>query len=105
MSTPIDITKKYRYRNGKPARILCTDAPGRFPVISLDEDGDPWCHTETGEICDVDSEWDLIEVREAREWVIRFFKDGSARVDIGGPAAPCGETLRLREVFEEGGDQ
>lgn len=106
MSAPINITKKYRFRNGQPARILCTDAPGKYPVITIAEDGDISQHTKTGGYMrDGHCEWDLIEVREPREWVIRFYEDGTGLVDIAGPAAPRGETLRLREVIEEGGDQ
>jgi hypothetical protein len=36
---------------------------------------------------------------EPREWKIRFFLDGSAQVDIGGPAHPRGETIRVREIL------
>ena len=69
----IDINKKYRYRNGKPARIVCVDAEGDRPVVSLNGKNS-YAHKhyengryyETGEEC----QFDLIEISEPREiWV------------------------------------
>ena len=31
----IDINKKYRARNGREVRIICTDAKGLFPIVGL----------------------------------------------------------------------
>ncbi len=36
---PLDLTKPVQTRSGKPARILCIDAKGAFPVIALVDDG------------------------------------------------------------------
>jgi hypothetical protein len=33
--TPPDLTKPVQTRDGRPVRILCTDAPGPFPVVGL----------------------------------------------------------------------
>jgi hypothetical protein len=65
----IDINKKYRYRSGEPARILCVDAPGDQPVISLNGSGDTLKHKATGQFfhSNHESSLDLIEVREPRE--------------------------------------
>ena len=37
---------------------------------------------------------------EPREWRIRCMLDGSAQFDIGGLAAPRGETIRVREILD-----
>ena len=33
----IDITKKYKTRDGRPVRILCVDAPGKYQVVGIIE--------------------------------------------------------------------
>ena len=98
----IDINKKYRYRNGKPARILCVDAPDQDdPVISMDEQSLINRHKPDGRYYpDESSCLDLIEVREPREWEITCYEDGSMRVNIGGLKAPRGETIRVREIID-----
>ena len=62
----ISMDKKYRYRNGSAARILCTDRPtdGYFNVISIKENGDIFYHTSEGNFCSSKSKSDndLIEV-------------------------------------------
>lgn len=37
---------------------------------------------------------------EPREWTITVHQDGSAEFDIGGLAAPRGETIRVREILD-----
>lgn len=45
----IDINKKYRYRNGEPARVLCTDGSrNMFPVVSISKSGGLHVHTLEG---------------------------------------------------------
>lgn len=47
--SPFDPSKPVRYRNGTDAiRILCTDAPGRYPIILIDAAGIPGRRTATG---------------------------------------------------------
>jgi len=60
----IQLDKKYRYRNGEPARILCIDAPGAEPVFSLTRTGAVHGHTADGIYYgkEVESHLDLIEV-------------------------------------------
>jgi hypothetical protein len=98
----IDINKKYRYRDGEPARILCVDAPGCYPVVSICPRGDVFTHTLTGSQHNGSSgcAGDLIEVREPREWEITCYEDGSMQVNIGGLKAPRGETIRVREIID-----
>jgi len=65
----IDINKKYRYRNGEEARILCVDRPIKMDmclVLSMDPNGSVWYHDENGRLCSdkIDSLLDLIEVKE-----------------------------------------
>lgn len=59
----IAMDKKYTYRNGEPARILCVDRPDAdTPVISMRENGAVFFHRLYGKECKNISEWDLIEV-------------------------------------------
>lgn len=62
----IEMSKTYRYANGEPARILCTDAPGDHPVVSLSQAGKLFRHTPEGYFYDEDcsTSYDLIEVAE-----------------------------------------
>lgn len=66
----IEMGKKYLYRNGKPARILCCDRnKDEFTVISLDvTNGNIYSHTESGLAFSQESAMkdglDLIEVVE-----------------------------------------
>jgi len=56
VSRPIDwgdpeILKKLERRDGKPhelARVLCTDAPGNFPIIAMAKNGGPRSYTADG---------------------------------------------------------
>ena len=64
MST-ILMDKKYQYRVGSPARILCTDAPGDYPVISINESGKTISHTNQGKwMEDREDKYDLFEIRD-----------------------------------------
>ena len=69
----IDINKKYRYRNGEEARIICIDRPHeKFKVISMSYSGILEFHDEAG-LCDFSNFnhlYDLIEVKEKKiTWV------------------------------------
>lgn len=75
----IDLNKKYRYRDGKPARVLCVDAPGDYSVISMLPDGDILRHGESGAYySEGNSSRDLIEVREPLECWVRVATAGNA---------------------------
>ena len=82
----IDINKKYRYRNGGIARILCIDGPGDQPVISLDETGDALAHSDDGRFFrdEEEASFDLIEVREPREWRLWVGPNGDTAVPARG---------------------
>lgn len=113
----IDINKKYRYRNGDLARVLCVDAPGSQMVVTVDQNGTLHKHWADGAYC-IDSsstDLDLIEVREPREWEIfvstelnNSYKagtiDGSATEDlqVGKRRIPgkYWEIVRVREIIE-----
>jgi hypothetical protein len=63
----ISMDKKYKYRNGQPARILCVDrkefnANHVYPVISLGQDGALRYHHYDG-VRPGDCSWDLFEVK------------------------------------------
>lgn len=107
----IDINKKYRYRNGKPARILCVDGPCIYlgepqPVMSMDADGEVNAHFPSGRFVSAvhDSDLDLIEVREPREWTVAV-RPGTCKVceiyEDKGPLDLHGwERVRVREIID-----
>lgn len=74
----IDITKIYKYRNGEPARVLCVDALGPQPVISVDTNGNPSTHCADGKwnTFDTPHSRDLIEVREPRVIWVNEYPEG-----------------------------
>ena len=37
---------------------------------------------------------------EPRVWTVHFGSNGIATVDLGGPCAPYGETIRVREILD-----
>lgn len=82
----IDITKKYRYRNGEPARILCVVAPGNHPVVAMNIRGDITRHTESG-IGRSISDGELVEIKEEKrlEFWVNINKSGvEGKAYIGG---------------------
>lgn len=60
----ISMDKKYKYRNGEPARILCVDSGDEeYPVISLNSSGEVLFHSTSGRMTQLaEFEWDLIEL-------------------------------------------
>jgi hypothetical protein len=60
----ISMDKKYKYRNGEPARVLCVDrANSQMPVVSLTADGAITLHTKAGGyLVECEGDLDLIEV-------------------------------------------
>jgi hypothetical protein len=100
----IDINKKYRTSDAKwPVTIVSVNGPyPGFPVVG-------YAHAKSNPLL---CQWteaggypgntnlDLIEVREPREWEITCYDDGSMRVNIGGLASPRGETIRVREIID-----
>ena len=80
----IDINKTYRYRNGQPARVLCVDAGGGQPVVSVTDDGQIRRHEQDGRYYP-DREptpKDLFEVREPREFRLWVATNGDTAVPI-----------------------
>lgn len=59
----IDMNKKYRYRSGAPARVLCVDRPvPHSSVLAMSESGAISYHTPDGVVWDQEHGFDLIEV-------------------------------------------
>lgn len=53
----ISLNKKYTYRNGEPARILCVDGGDKsYPVIAITIEGQTSRHTKSGNLWDVEGE-------------------------------------------------
>ncbi len=96
----IDINKKYRYRSGEPVRVICIDACELYPVIAIDEAGDPTTHTADGRCFeDEESDNDLIEVREQREFRLSV-KRGQAWIYDRGDENRGWEIIRVREIID-----
>lgn len=71
--------KKYKYRNGEQAKVLCTDGYMEdHPVVSMKENGNLYVHRNTGE-WDFDNSFDLIEIWEPSEGEWCLFTDDHAR--------------------------
>jgi len=62
----ISMTKKYRYRNGEEARILCVDGFDKtYPIVSMTPSGQSLLHHISGESLNPDNrEYDLVEIIE-----------------------------------------
>ncbi len=77
MTTPFDPTKPVQCRNGNPARIIFTDAAGKYPIIALVTypgcQESPVSFTAAGQYCGPrESPYDLINIVETRtldRWV------------------------------------
>lgn len=61
----ITMDGKYTYRSGEPARILCVDGPGDYPVKTLSDKGRVHHHFDDGKVYGV-SDFDLIPVSNKR---------------------------------------
>lgn len=105
--------KVYKTRDGKERRVVCVDAPGRWPIISIPNGLPPdGCsvgtetHTEDGLICAFSGALEgadlLLPKPKPREFVLRG----------GGPHQPAwlhegeeqlgdGEEIRVREVLPD----
>ena len=94
----VDMKKQYVYRNGRPARIICTDYKGLYPIVALDETAQ--CSRVTLHSADGISEgcyhdFDLIEVKEkfkAKIW-INFYNKTSTETH--------GESYTLHRTREQ----
>lgn len=102
----ISMDKKYRYRRGGPARILCIDRPKeQCPVLSMDEFGTLHCHYYNGKIYnDQLCEFDLIAEKDVL-WV-NVYGNGStwtnrSKIEDGDPSSK-GRIARIKVEYVEG---
>ena len=111
MSNTISMDKKYKYRNGEPARVLCIDSSGLYPVISLDPEGYTIKHISTGHFYGIDrmNAFDLIEVKEEKTlWLNVYPADYGLPDCVHGSknaadlAAADGRIARIKITFTEG---
>ena len=102
----IDITKKYRTRDGREVIIHSTDGPRRgLPVIAslYTEDGwIPFQWREDGIHPHGQTTDDLIEVREPREWkaTVRNATGEIYAYDLGDEDSNKYEVIRVREIID-----
>jgi len=107
----ISLDKKYRTRDGRNVRVLCTDGPcNTYPVVgyimgrSSATDYEEWTSsgrfdvTKNGEGLS-----DLVEIREPREWTAMVAKDGNTAFEAGqiiGDGIRLNRELRPDDKFE-----
>lgn len=99
----IRMDKKYTYRNGEVARIICIDAPhSSWPVIALDTSGIITRHTDMG-ISNKDLIYDLIEVKEKKVLWLNVYEDtGYSLKKFADGMAMDGRLARIKVEYEEG---
>jgi hypothetical protein len=103
----IDITKTYRYRNGEPARILCTDSPARQPVLSMESNGSLISHNPDGTFYHgtiEKSPFDLIEVREPQIVQLVMPAPGNRKYQPDYIDWTASERLETNKTFQTSGN-
>lgn len=97
----ISMEKKYRYRNGTDARILCVDCPHlTYPVISLNQHGCVVRHLDNGESSVDGGGLDLIEIKPKIEGWLNIYGPGdSAMHPTRAEADRFARKTRLACVF------
>ena len=79
--------KKVVTKDGRPARIICTDSLGAFPVIALvksEKVETVLFYTNTGRIYpEVPSEYDLLFAPEKKEGWVNLYKDAIDHIYTG----------------------
>ena len=73
-------SRKIITRDGRPVRILCTNARRSYPVIALIEDKDNkedlvYAYLPDGTICDSTKQYDLFFAPEKHEGFINLYKN------------------------------
>ena len=107
----IDITKKYRTRDAKwPVTIVSTGGPySGFPVVGYTHATSIplLCHWSEVGGYPANTNLDLIEVREPREWTAVVALEGSlmptgtlTHYDPEDDCAPHYEVIRVREIID-----
>lgn len=76
----IEMGKQYIYRNGEPARVLCVDAPGEWPVVAINGCGTVSTHLANGRYFESSnpSKFDLIPAVTKKTVWVNVYKDGCA---------------------------
>ena len=54
----------YRCDPSKKIRIICIDAPGDLPIISVTETGNLFRHNDDGKFCSKHHEFDIIQIEK-----------------------------------------
>jgi hypothetical protein len=114
----ISMDRKYAYRNGEPARILCVDGNDVvFPVIAMDRYGIVTKHNREGKLADhnphivgeIKRDEDLIEVKEVQVLWINVYKNGQTsthRSDYAADLSPRAQggdrVARIKVGYVEG---
>lgn len=113
-NTMLDLNKPVQTRDGRPARILATDAKGRYPIVALItmESGreEAVRLTEYGSVFyEEDHHLDLVNVSEKRVMYINVFKSGYRSTHYSAENAENFATgieqqliARVRIEYEEG---
>lgn len=107
--------KTYKTRDGRIAKVLCTDAPGEYPCVGYINETDKYPPMAETWKLNGDSDaggqgaGDIItDHRQPREWtLIRVDRkdrvewlDASCVIQYAHPDIPRYETIRVREVLD-----
>jgi hypothetical protein len=97
------VGKLYLTRNKKIRRVVCIDAPGEYPIISVSDNDDPvTTHKPNGRVdlamTDEDENDLVLEYTPPRGWWILGTTSGP--VIKSGPYLEPGVTVHVREVIE-----
>jgi hypothetical protein len=73
----VDFSKPIQTRHGKPARLLCQDLKGDYPVVAIVDNGDeeiPFRYTSEGPLFnrDMPHDYDLVNVPEVAETKLKL---------------------------------
>ena len=73
----VDPSRKVITRDGRPVRILCTNARRSYPVIALIEDEEDllYAYLPDGTICDSTKQYDLFFAPEKHEGFINLYRN------------------------------
>lgn len=105
----LDLNKPVQTRDGRKARIICTDAKGAHPIIALIE-GDPYeevyHYLNNGTSSNEATGYNLINIPEEKELWVNVYPDPSAVAYINKQNADINaensRIARIKVTYKEG---
>lgn len=95
----IDFTRPVRTKDGSKVRVLCTDCPGKYPVIGIIEgDNEPRNWTLEGRFHSQEHSWDLENEPQRIKKYANIYRDG----DEYWVAGPLQDTYEKAKDYKNG---